>query len=69
VLVDKYLQTESSTRFEESVSRLLGKTRAHPVVDRPVVLAGSGRCGSMLLQSILNTHSNFLMNLLAFSFR
>lgn len=59
--VDKYLQTESSTRFEESVSRLLGNTRAHPVVDRPVVLAGSGRCGSTLLQSILNTNPNFLI--------
>src|SRR5579863_7074459 len=29
--------------------------------DRPVVLAGSGRCGSTLLQSILNTNADFLI--------
>jgi hypothetical protein len=30
-------------------------------VDRPVVLVGSGRCGSTLLQSILNTNPEFLI--------
>lgn len=30
-------------------------------VDRPVVIAGSGRCGSTLLQSILNTNPDFLI--------
>ena len=30
-------------------------------VDRPVVVACSGRCGSTLLQSILNTHRDFLI--------
>ena len=30
-------------------------------VDRPVVLAGSGRCGSTLLQSVLNTNQDFLI--------
>src|SRR5579862_9524325 len=29
-----------------------------PQEDRPVVLAGSGRCGSTLLQSILNTNAD-----------
>ena len=29
--------------------------------DRPVVLAGSGRCGSTLLQSVLNTNPDFLI--------
>jgi hypothetical protein len=32
-----------------------------PLEDRPVVLAGSGRCGSTLLQSILNTNPEFLV--------
>ena len=32
-----------------------------PLQDRPVVLAGSGRCGSTLLQSILNTNRDFLI--------
>lgn len=32
-----------------------------PPVDRPVVIAGSGRCGSTLLQSILNTNPEFLI--------
>lgn len=31
------------------------------LVDRPVVLASSGRCGSTLLQSVLNTNPNFLI--------
>jgi hypothetical protein len=30
-------------------------------IDRPVVLVGSGRCGSTLLQSILNTNPSFLI--------
>jgi Sulfotransferase family len=29
--------------------------------DRPVLLAGSGRCGSTLLQSVLNTNKEFLI--------
>jgi hypothetical protein len=32
-----------------------------PVLDRPVFIAGSGRCGSTLLQSILNTNPDFLI--------
>lgn len=36
-----------------------GSSRAP--VDRPVVLLGSGRCGSTLLQSILNTNASFLI--------
>jgi hypothetical protein len=36
--------------------------RGSPLLtDRPVVLAGSGRCGSTLLQSILNTNKEFLI--------
>jgi hypothetical protein len=36
-------------------------TSSAPSVDRPVVLVGSGRCGSTLLQSILNTNPEFLI--------
>jgi hypothetical protein len=31
------------------------------IIDRPVLLAGSGRCGSTLLQSVLNTNPEFLI--------
>jgi Sulfotransferase family len=30
-------------------------------IDRPVLLVGSGRCGSTLLQSVLNTNPDFLI--------
>lgn len=40
---------------------LLQKLFSAPSVERPVVIAGSGRCGSTLLQSILNTNPDFLI--------
>jgi hypothetical protein len=40
---------------------LFNKFSNGPTLDRPVFIAGSGRCGSTLLQSILNTNSDFLI--------
>ncbi len=37
------------------------KASSGPPPDRPVFIAGSGRCGSTLLQSILNTNPDFLI--------
>lgn len=35
--------------------------KSPPPEDRPVIIAGSGRCGSTLLQSVLNTNLDFLI--------
>jgi hypothetical protein len=40
---------------------LFPRSSSGPAGDRPVVVAGSGRCGSTLLQSILNTNPDFLI--------
>ena len=61
MLADKLLQAFPSTRVYTGVSSNLGHHSSYPAVDRPVVLAGSGRCGSTLVQSILNTNSDFLI--------
>jgi hypothetical protein len=40
---------------------LLPRQLSVPPADRPVIIAGSGRCGSTLLQSVLNTNREFLI--------
>lgn len=45
--------------YDETI--LLPAISSVPNGDRPVVIAGSGRCGSTLLQSILNTNPDFLI--------
>jgi Sulfotransferase family len=47
-------------RFDNIVA-LAEKSSASLPLDRPVFIAGSGRCGSTLLQSILNTNPDFLI--------
>ena len=47
----------------ESEVHILHQTHSgsSPAADEPVALVGSGRCGSTLLQSILNTNPDFLI--------
>jgi hypothetical protein len=54
-------QLKGSTVIVRIELLLLQQLFSASSVDRPVVIAGSGRCGSTLLQSIVNTNPDFLI--------
>jgi len=58
---DKPMIRDKRHQAFDKIVALAEKSSVSPTLDRPVFIAGSGRCGSTLLQSILNTNSDFLI--------